>query len=88
MTSKRARTDASSRVRFFGKGGAPLANEHLGGTGSGGKKDDLDYFKISGWCRVSDGAPLTAVEADFYSDVTLRTYPFEFKDLPEVLPKK
>jgi hypothetical protein len=79
---------ASSRVRFFGKGGSPLLNEHLGGTGSGGKGNDLRYFQIKGHCRVADGTPLTAVEVDFYSDVTLKTYPFQFNDLPEVIPKK
>ena len=78
---------AGNRVRFFGTGGA-LANLELGGTGHGGNETNLRFASISGHCKVPDGSPLKAVEADFYGDVDVKPYPFEIKDVPVIATKE
>jgi len=80
---------AGHRLRFYAKGGAATPNLSLGGGGTGGsKKNGLRDVHINGYCKVPDGAPLAAVEAEFDSDVVLKTFPFEIKDVPFSTPKK
>jgi len=80
---------AGHRLRFFAKGGAATPNLSLGGGGTGGSRTNgLRDIHIKGYCKVPDGAPLAAVEVEFDSDVVLKTYPFEIKDVPFSTPKK